>query len=81
MFQLYLSKMLQAIGSYFYPANDSAASDGLHSFIAILCTYFVNRVHLERHNTKWKSKTPGSYKNELGLGRANAGAQNSGLSF
>lgn len=51
--------MLQAIESYFYPANDCSATDGLHSFIAILSTNFVNRVHLERYNTKLASPTPG----------------------
>lgn len=60
--QLYLTKMLQAIESYYYPANDSSASEGLHSFIAVLVTYFVNRVHIERYNTKWKSKTPDDKK-------------------
>jgi hypothetical protein len=60
-FQLFLTKMLLAIESYYYPANDSPASEGLHSFIALLCTFFISRVHLERYNTKWKSKTPGSF--------------------
>ena len=53
--------MLLAIESYYYPANDNLASEGLHSFIAVLCTCFVNRVHLERYNKKWKSKTPGPF--------------------
>ena len=65
--KLFLTKMLLAIESYYYPANDSPASEGLHSFIALLCTYFVNRVHLERYNTKWKSKTPGRCNITLSL--------------
>ena len=40
---------------------------GLHSFIAVLCTYFVHRVHLERYNTKWKSKTQGIDPNTFWL--------------
>ena len=55
---LRLGKMLLAIESYFHPANVTGATDGLHLFVSLLCTFFVRRVHLERHNTKWTSKTP-----------------------
>jgi Proteasome-substrate-size regulator, mid region len=77
LFQLYLTKMLLAIESYYYPANDTSASEGLHSFVAVLCTYFVQRVHLERYNKKWKSKTPGKRQYSLDTGSAKV---NGGLS-
>ena len=34
------------------------ASEGLHSFVQHLCTSFVYRIHAERHNQKWETKTP-----------------------
>ena len=58
--QKHLEKMLLAIESYFHPANAAAnpASEGLHLFVSLLCTFFVRRVHLERHNSKWPCRTP-----------------------
>ena len=44
--------------SYFHPANHNVASEGLHSFVQHLCTSFVYRIHAERYNQKWESKTP-----------------------
>lgn len=56
--QDHLDKMLLAIESYYHPANANSASEGLHLFIAHLCSCYVFRVHLERYNDKWESKTP-----------------------
>ena len=50
--------MLLAIESYYHTANITDASDGLHNFISLLCSFYIRRVHIERHNLKWKSKTP-----------------------
>ena len=57
-----LDKMLGAIESYFHPANINIASEGLHLFISLLCTFFVRRVHLERYNKKWNLKTPPEHR-------------------
>uniref|UniRef100_A0A0K2T807 Proteasome activator complex subunit 4 n=1 Tax=Lepeophtheirus salmonis TaxID=72036 RepID=A0A0K2T807_LEPSM len=54
----YLKRLLCAIESYYYPANTNSASEILHSFISLLCSYFVDRIHIEKYNTKWESKTP-----------------------
>ena len=56
--QTHLDKMLLAIESYYHTANITEASDGLHNFISLLCSFYVRRVHVERYNLKWKSKTP-----------------------
>ena len=56
--QKHLGKMLKAIESYFHPANVTGATDGIHLFVSLLCTFFTRRIHLERYNTKWPSKTP-----------------------
>ncbi|QQP39730.1 Uncharacterized protein FKW44_013541, partial [Caligus rogercresseyi] len=53
-----LERLLCAIESYYYPANTNSASEILHSFISLLCSYFVERIHIERYNSKWESKTP-----------------------
>ena len=50
--------MLLAIESYYHTANITDASDGLHNFISLLCSFYIRRVHIERYNLKWKSKTP-----------------------
>ena len=50
--------MLRAIRSYFHPANINNSSEQLHSFISSLCTHFIDRLHLERHNKKWETKIP-----------------------
>ena len=50
--------MLLAIESYYHTANITDASDGLHNFISLLCSFYIQRVHIERYNLKWKSKTP-----------------------
>ena len=44
--------------SYYHPANLNNSSDHLHAFIASLCHHFIERLHLERHNTKWECRTP-----------------------
>lgn len=49
--------LLVALQSYFHPANLNNSSEGLHIFISNLTTQFINRVHVERHNTKWVCKT------------------------
>jgi len=54
--QAYLTTLLLALQSYYHPANSNSSSELLHVFISCLCTYFVDRVHLERHNRKWVSK-------------------------
>ena len=56
--QAHLDKMLLAIESYYHPANASVASEALHTFIHNLCNGFIYRLHLERYNDKWESKTP-----------------------
>ena len=56
--QKHLDKMLLAIESYYHPANANMASEALHGFIHNLCTSFIYRLHLERYNEKWESKTP-----------------------
>ena len=55
---MHLDKMLLAIESYYHTANLTEASDGLHNFISLLCSFYVRRVHVERYNLKWKPKTP-----------------------
>lgn len=61
--QAHLDKMLLAIESYYHPANASnVAAEALHMFVHNLCTSFVYRLHLERHNDKWPSKTPEDMK-------------------
>jgi hypothetical protein len=52
-----LSSLLGAIQSYYHPANNNS-SELLHVFISCLCTYFIDRVLLERHNKKWVTKVP-----------------------
>ena len=44
--------------SYFHPANLNNSSEQLHIFIASLCSHFIDRLHLERYNQKWPTKTP-----------------------
>lgn len=56
--QSHLSIMLRAIRSYYHPANLNNSSDQLHVFISNLCTHFIDRLHLERYNTKWVTKIP-----------------------
>ena len=56
--QTHLSSLLGAIQSYYHPANSNNSSELLHVLISGLCTYFVDRVHLERHNKKWVTKIP-----------------------
>jgi len=56
--QSHLSSLLGAVQSYYHPANSNNSSELLHVFISCLCTYFLDRVHLERHNTKWVTKVP-----------------------
>ena len=56
--QLHLDKMLLAIESYYHTANFNEASDSLHNFISLLCSFYIRRVHVERYNLKWKPKTP-----------------------
>ena len=56
--QKHLDKMLLAIESYYHPANSNVASEALHGFIHNMCTSFIYRLHLERYNEKWESKTP-----------------------
>ena len=56
--QRHLTNMLRAIRSYFHPANINNSSDQLHGFISSLCTHFIDRLHLERHNKKWETKIP-----------------------
>lgn len=56
--QAHLQTLLTALQSYYHPANSNSASELLHVFISCLCTFFVDRVHLERFNTKWESKVP-----------------------
>lgn len=56
--QQHLTSMLGAIQSYYHPANSNASSEQLHIFISSLCTHFVDRLHLERHNNKWQTKIP-----------------------
>ena len=50
--------MLLAIESYYHTANITDASDGLHNFISLLCSFYIQRVHIERYNLKWKCKSP-----------------------
>lgn len=56
--QKHLDKMLLAIESYYHPANSNVASEALHMFIHNLVLGLVYRLHLERFNEKWVSKTP-----------------------
>ena len=56
--QSHLSIMLRAIKSYYHPANLNSSSDQLHSFISALCSTFIDRLYIERHNTKWVTKIP-----------------------
>ena len=54
--QAFLTSLLGALQSYYHPANSNNSSELLHVFISCLCTYFVDRVHLERYNKKWETK-------------------------
>ena len=56
--QSHLTSMLRAIRSYYHPANLNNSSEQLHVFISSLCTHFIDRLHLERHNKKWETKVP-----------------------
>ena len=54
--QDHLNSLLVALQSYYHPANSNNSSELLHVFISCLCTYFVDRVHIERYNKKWETK-------------------------
>jgi proteasome activator subunit 4 len=56
--QAHLDTLLGALQSYYHPANSNGSSELLHVFISCLCTYLVDRVHLERYNKKWETKVP-----------------------
>ena len=51
-------KLIFPSESYYHPANSNQASESLHNFVHQLCTSFIYRLHLERYNEKWESKTP-----------------------
>jgi len=54
--QGHLDRLLVALESYYHPANANGASDSLHSFVSLLCHFFIKRAHVERYNTKWASR-------------------------
>ena len=63
--QEHLNSLLVALQSYYHPANSNNSSELLHVFISCLCTYFVDRVHIERYNKKWETKVQFSKQIEL----------------
>ncbi|KYB26764.1 proteasome activator complex subunit 4 [Tribolium castaneum] len=59
----HLEKFMQALESYYYPANMGRWSMKLRELLRKLAYYFVQRVHCERYKKKtWDTNIPDHYK-------------------
>ena len=66
LFSIPSNKKRCICSTYYHPANSNNSSELLHVFISCLCTYFVDRVHIERYNKKWETKVQSRIRDILG---------------